>query len=43
MYLIYFLYMEKDDGKKVLYLVFNWFDYDNIELRNNCFIIESKF
>lgn len=42
MYPTYFLHMEKDDGKKVLHLVFNWLDHDNIELRNNCFTTESK-
>ena len=42
MYPTYFLHMEKDDGKKVLHLVFNWLDRDNIELRNNCFTTESK-
>lgn len=42
MYPTYFLHMEKDDGKKVLYLIFNWLDHDNIELRNNCFTTERK-
>lgn len=33
MYPTYFLHMEKDDGKKVLHLIFNWLDHDNIVLQ----------